>query len=100
MNYGSETANAYDSAPVPAKQSPAAAAMDGLDHELNALHQAIDVLEKRIEPMLAPPGPEAAGETRPKDGAASPHVSQLFNFLAGFRAARQKVERLTRRTEF
>jgi hypothetical protein len=99
VGYGNP-ATTYDSAPVSVQQSPAAAAMDGLEHELNTLHQAIDVLEKHVEPMLAPPGPEAAGETRPKDGAASPHVCQLFNLLAGFRAARQKVERLTRRTEF
>lgn len=98
MAYG-EANTAYDSPPTGiSKQSPGAATMDALQRELNGLHQSLDVLEKRLVPVLTASGPEPTDAER-KEGAGSAHVTQLIEFLQIARTARAKVERLVRRIE-
>jgi hypothetical protein len=102
MNYGENTARVYDSAmSAPPAPSPAiATVVESLERELLALHEYVNTLEKRLEPALGPPRPEAAGVDQIKDQAASPHVRKLRELLIGVTQARAKIEGLLRRVEF
>lgn len=69
-----------------------------LDNELGSLFQFLDALEKRLEPVLTPPGPDSDGSGQKAD-YASPLVVKLKDETSLLASANRRLSLLLCRVE-